>query len=236
VITGHHPFFLVDESKEEYIERINSSRYRSLTGFPKYAEHLFSHLCSEKSSNRYSTTEALEHPWFNEKAKFPLTFDEIVPWASLKPVLLAVFYTANTKLSAKYPEIKSVTVIKYKTTRLPTTKSNDEREKLERRKRYANVVKFITQTPQASKTIREYEIAQAESKFIKYNESHRGTQTELLGRNVNSRTHYESLITPPKPKVMKIKSNCFEKEKFQKQLTGVKKPQNYKSGKLPMNS
>jgi len=202
----------------------------------RYAEHLFCHLCSAKPSNRYSTTEALEHPWFNEEAKFPLSFDEIVPWACLKPVFLAVFYTANTKLSAKEPEMESVTVIKCKSARAPRTKPNDEREKLERRRRYADVVKFITKAPQTSRTIREYEIAQAEYKILKFNEKYQNTPTGFLGKTIDSRTHYGTFIAPPKPKAMNMKSSFIEKEKQQKSSKVLKKPQRHQSGKLPIGS
>eukprot|EP00826_Nyctotherus_ovalis_P059545 TRINITY_DN828_c0_g1_i14.p1 TRINITY_DN828_c0_g1~~TRINITY_DN828_c0_g1_i14.p1 ORF type:complete len:490 (-),score=127.65 TRINITY_DN828_c0_g1_i14:99-1568(-) len=238
MLTGSHPFFYPDESKRDYIARINNPHYYPPARLPQFAGHLFLHLCSPKPSSRYSTTDALEHPWFGEGAKFPLTFDEVLPWNVLKPAVVAALFAVGARMAAKEAEAKAVTVAAYKTARPPTNKLDKERVKMERRKRYSNVVKFITQTPKFSKTINEYELAQAELKASKFGANSRGTPTSFYVAKAESKTLYGSLLVSSGTMGSVSKPDSAEKVKIQKasvnEVKNIRRPLKYKSGKLPV--
>lgn len=156
----------------------------------------------------------------------------------LKPAFAVLLFAAGVKMAAKEAEVKPVTVAAYKTARPPTNKLDKERVKMERRKRYSNVVKLITQTPRFSRTINEYELAQAELKASKFGATSRAAPASFCMSGAASKTQYGSLLVSSAAMGALGKPDSAEKAKIQKtsvsEIKNIRRPLKYKSGKLPV--
>jgi len=108
---------------------------------------LFVHLCNPKASSRYSTTEALEHPWFTAQSlyKCPLSFDEGLLWNSLKSVFFCVVFAIQAKERSKGTKIR----IRLENLRNSITESKigEEQKKVNRREQYSRKIRLMRVNP-----------------------------------------------------------------------------------------
>lgn len=110
------------------------------------ARHLISHLCNVKPSGRYSSTEALEHPWITGIPKTLLSYDEKLVLQPLKSAVLAILFTVKAKNTI--PKLKP----RRKYTDVEAVPSGEiefraAQEKIKRRDWYAKKVKLMQGNP-----------------------------------------------------------------------------------------
>jgi len=181
---------------------------------------LFRRLCSPKPTERYSTTDALEHPWFNDKLRFPLTFTEIRLWNSFKPIFLCCFFIANIKKDFKSTKKVGLVSNLSKLPAINKTKLDKEKEKVERRRHYGKKLKLKQDNPELHDLIYQdlkkspRELSEStysnSSKIIK--KSERVTSVRGKDRKPEiEKISYGNLLTVPKHMTKRSNSNMANK-------------------------
>lgn len=106
-------------------------------------------MCDSDQSGRYSSTEALEHPWVTglELAKFPLNYKERLLIQLIKPAVLAVAFAVKTKdaqIKIK-PKKRLRNVIKKLT--IDQLKLHEAQERIKRRDWYSKRIRLMRDNP-----------------------------------------------------------------------------------------
>lgn len=108
-------------------------------------KHLFLHLCNPKSSSRYSTTEALEHPWFTGSEKYPLSFDEGLLWNSLKRIFLCTVFAVQERENSKVTKINLHEITPKNL--LTESKICEAQQRVNRRQQYSKKIRLMRINP-----------------------------------------------------------------------------------------
>ena len=120
---------------------------------------MFNHLCNNKQSSRYSSTEALEHPWItnSNSSKFPLSYDERLLMQILKPAILTVAFVAQVKGKQRKARPRRLRNIMQRLIVNGMTvnemKLHEARKRIRRREWYSKKVKLMKDNPKLYEAI-----------------------------------------------------------------------------------
>jgi len=79
LLEGVHPLLAPQETKESYIEKLQSPRWTFGESFPPLARDLFERMVAVEPLERYTADQALRHPWITrQNDEIPRTFVERV--------------------------------------------------------------------------------------------------------------------------------------------------------------
>lgn len=100
LITGKHPLEQPNENKFSYIEKLKNPKWHFPSTFPQSAKTLFLKLVEMAPIDRYSATQALNHPWIlRQEVKPPLTaFEKFKVYGEhlkFKGIIYPIFFAAS---------------------------------------------------------------------------------------------------------------------------------------------
>jgi serine/threonine protein kinase len=155
ILTGRHPFYRTEQSNVDQMgtNKEELSMYFHLLDNSN-AQHLFNHLCNKKQSGRFSSTEALEHPWItnSDLNKFPLSYDERLLIQLLKPAMLAIAFVARTKGKQRKTKPRRLRNVVQKLT-VNELKLREAKERIRRREWYSKKIKLMKDNPKLYEAI-----------------------------------------------------------------------------------
>lgn len=99
LIAGEHPLEKPNETKNSYIEKLKNPKWKFPNDFSHSAKSLFLKLVEMAPIERYSASQALNHPWIlRQEVKAPLTaFEKFKVYGEhlkFKGIIYPIFFTA----------------------------------------------------------------------------------------------------------------------------------------------
>ena len=99
LIAGMHPLEKPNETKNSYIEKLKNPKWKFPNDFSNSAKTLFLKLVEMAPIERYSASQALNHPWIlRQEVKTPLTaFEKFKVYGEhlkFKGIIYPIFFTA----------------------------------------------------------------------------------------------------------------------------------------------
>lgn len=110
LITNKHPLEEPNENKNSYIEKLKNPKWHFPVVFSQSAKNLFLKLVEMTPIDRYSATQALNHPWIlRQEVKPPLTaFEKFKVYGEhlkFKGILYPIFFVASVAEKSFFIEI-----------------------------------------------------------------------------------------------------------------------------------
>jgi len=103
IVTGKHPIHQNNDTMNSYLAKLKNPQWNFPVDFSEIAKDFFLRLVKIDPNDRYTTKEALQHPWITRTpCNIPLTYYETLSYNQAKKEIVNVSLERNSRYSLYY--------------------------------------------------------------------------------------------------------------------------------------